>query len=128
MARIRVQAVRFRIPALTLSLILLATCSEDRQPVGPGSWRSPTGLVSANAPVVLVGAGDIADCTDIHDEETAGLLDGIDGTVFTAGDNAYENGSDADFQNCYDPSWGRHKARTHPVTGNHEYNTAGAAG
>jgi len=60
---------------------------------------------------VLVGAGDIAVCLTTDDEATASLLDGIAGTVFTAGDNAYENGSNADYQNCYDPSWGRHKAR-----------------
>ena len=32
-------------------------------------------------------------------------------------------GHGADYQNCYDPSWGRHKARTRPVAGNHEYDT-----
>lgn len=77
---------------------------------------------------VLVGAGDIASCTSNGDEATANLLDGIPGTVFTAGDNAYENGAAADYANCYNPSWGRHKSRTHPAPGNHEYNTAGAAG
>ncbi len=76
---------------------------------------------------VLVGAGDIADCTVTQDEATATLLDGIAGTVFTAGDDAYPNGTTADFGNCYDPTWGRHKARTMPVIGNHEYGTAGAA-
>jgi hypothetical protein len=59
---------------------------------------------------------------------TALLLDTIPGTVFTAGDNAYPSGSDDDFANCYDPTWGRHKARTRPATGNHEYLTPDAAG
>ena len=67
-------------------------------------------------------------CTDNHDEETASLLDGIAGTVFTAGDNAYDNGTLTEYNNCYNPTWGRHKARTHPVPGNHEYNTSGATG
>jgi hypothetical protein len=80
------------------------------------------------ASVVLVGAGDIASCTSSDDETTAKLLDAIDGTVFTAGDNAYENGSAADYSQCYDPTWGRHKSRTRPAIGNHEYNTVGAAG
>src|SRR5436190_900506 len=83
---------------------------------------------SATASLVLVGAGDIASCSSTADEATANLLDGIPGTVFTAGDNAYENGAAADYANCYNPSWGRHKARTHPAPGNHEYSTAGAAG
>jgi hypothetical protein len=78
--------------------------------------------------VVLVGAGDIAKCDSSADEATARLLDGIPGTVFTAGDNAYPSGSAAEFRNCYGPSWGRHKARTRPAPGNHEYETAGASG
>jgi hypothetical protein len=44
------------------------------------------------------------------------------------GDNAYENGTATEYNNCYDPTWGRHKARTKPSAGNHEYNTAGATG
>jgi hypothetical protein len=78
---------------------------------------------------VLVGAGDIALCDLIAGAEaTATLLDGIQGTVFAAGDNAYLNGSAEDFANCYHPTWGRHKARTKPVPGNHEYQTPGASG
>lgn len=77
---------------------------------------------------VLVGAGDISRCDTDNDEATAKLLDGIAGTVFTVGDNAYTSGTDAEFKNCYDPTWGRHKARTKPSVGNHEYNVAGASG
>jgi hypothetical protein len=75
-----------------------------------------------------VGAGDIAECGSSGDDATAALLDEIPGTVFTAGDNAYENGTTVDFAQCYGPSWGRHKARTRPAPGNHEYQTAGASG
>lgn len=46
---------------------------------------------------VLVGAGDIALCSANHDEETAKLIENIPGTVFTAGDNAYPNGSTENF-------------------------------
>jgi len=62
------------------------------------------------------------------DEATAALLDNIAGTVFTAGDNVYPDGTDAQFAQCYDPSWGRHKARTRPTPGNHDYHTSGASG
>ncbi len=58
---------------------------------------------------------------------TATLLDGIPGTVFTAGDNAYPSGTTANFADCYEPTWGRHKARTRPAPGNHDYRTSGAA-
>jgi hypothetical protein len=77
---------------------------------------------------VLVGAGDIADCTRTTDEATAQLLDSISGTVFAAGDNAYPDGAAADFTNCYQPTWGRHKARTKPAAGNHEYDLGNANG
>lgn len=76
---------------------------------------------------VLVGAGDIADCPDTSGAEaTAKLLDAIPGTVFTAGDNAYEEGTAEQFAKCYDPTWGRHKARTRPAVGNHEFHSGGA--
>jgi len=77
---------------------------------------------------VLVGAGDIASCKNGGDEQTAALLDSIDGTVFTLGDNVYPNGTPDQFLRCYEPSWGRHKARTRPTAGNHDYRTSGAAG
>ncbi len=77
---------------------------------------------------VMVGAGDIAKCDGEGDEGTAALLDGIEGTVFTLGDNVYERGTAAEYAECYEPTWGRHKARTRPVPGNHEYETPGAAG
>jgi hypothetical protein len=80
------------------------------------------------AGAVMVGAGDIAKCSSSADEATAKLLDNIPGTVFTAGDNAYPSGTASEFKNCYGRSWGRHKARTRPAPGNHEYETAGAAG
>jgi len=56
------------------------------------------------------------------------MLDHISGTVFTTGDNAYPNGSAEEFANCYDTSWGRHKDRTYPSPGNHDYHTPDAAG
>ena len=84
-------------------------------------------LVESDDPV-LVGAGDIASCSETGDEATANLLDGIAGTVFTTGDNAYKDGTLAEFMDCYDPTWGRHKARTRPSPGNHDYGTTNAAG
>lgn len=77
---------------------------------------------------MLVGAGDIARCDSPGAELTAKLLDRISGTVFVAGDNAYMDGSLRDYQNCYGPTWGRHRDRTRPVPGNHEYQTPNAAG
>jgi hypothetical protein len=107
---------------------------------GTATIRATAGGVSGSATItviaspppsddpVLVGAGDIASCSSSGDEATANLLDGIAGTVFTLGDNAYSNGSATDYTNCYGPSWGRHRARTKPSPGNHEYNTLNASG
>src|SRR5215208_6131402 len=91
-----------------------------------GSAQSVSALDSTDP--VLVGAGDIASCGRTGDEATASLLEGINGTVATLGDNAYESGTSAEFRDCYNPSWGVQKARTMPSVGNHEYYTAGASG
>jgi acid phosphatase type 7 len=86
--------------------------------------REPT----ITSSVVLAGAGDISSCDNDNDEATAKLLDSIPGTVFALGDNVYIDGTYSDFINCYHPTWGRHKDRTKPVPGNHEYFTPEAAG
>ena len=77
---------------------------------------------------MLVGAGDIAGCNNPGDETTAALLDQIPGTVFTAGDNVYPTATLDLYNACYGPSWGRHKARTRPALGNHEYESDGETG
>jgi acid phosphatase type 7 len=81
-----------------------------------------------------VGAGDIAACNSgpvggTAAAATAALVEAIPGTVFTAGDDAYEDGTPVEFQTCYDPTWGAFKDRTLlPAAGNHDFNTPGGAG
>ena len=77
---------------------------------------------------VMVGAGDIASCSSTGDEATAALLDDIAGTVYLLGDNVYDSGTATQYTDCYGPSWGRHKSRTKPTPGNHEYQTLNASG
>jgi hypothetical protein len=78
---------------------------------------------------VLVGAGDIASCKNPEGARaTAKLIEQIPGTVFAAGDLAYEKGSVEEFKDCYDPAWGRFKDRTKPALGNHEYVDPAASG
>jgi hypothetical protein len=48
--------------------------------------------------------------------------------VLALGDIQYEDGTRADFEASYDPAWGRVKAITRPVPGNHDYRTPGAEG
>lgn len=78
---------------------------------------------------VFIGAGDSSSCTSADDGDTSDIiLANPSATVFTAGDNAYERGTDAEYANCYAPTWGRFKSRTKPVPGNHEYMTSHASG
>jgi len=91
------------------------------------SFPGPDVTVQAEG-AVLVGAGDIASCTSDASEATARLLDRIEGTVFTLGDNVLEHGTEDEYASCYDPTWGRHRDRTRPVPGNHDYDTDGASG
>ena len=100
--------------------------SEPSAPValpspGPPPTRPPVPVVAT-----LVGAGDIGVCGRTAPEETARLLDNIPGTIFTTGDNAYPSGTDQQFRDCYGPTWGRHRQRTRPTPGNHDYESPGA--
>jgi acid phosphatase type 7 len=73
-------------------------------------------------PAILVGAGDIAGCKALAGAEaTAKLIEKIPGTVFAAGDLAYERGTPEEFEKCYGSTWGHFKNRTRPALGNHEY-------
>lgn len=107
---------------ILVSGLTIAACTES-----PTEFPGARELRVSGDPV-LVGAGDIASCASGGDEITADLLDGIAGTVFTAGDNAYEQGTGREFNRCYDPTWGRHRARTRPSPGNHDYLAPGADG
>jgi acid phosphatase type 7 len=112
-------------------LALAAACSGNSS-VTPSPTPSPgpgpiTPTPIPSPPVTLVGAGDIGDCTTLdggaNAEATARLVDRItDAVVFTAGDNAYFDGTAAEYANCYGPRWGRFRNRTRPSPGNHEYN------
>jgi hypothetical protein len=120
--------------------VLLASILSAAAACGPENPRPPSGPtplpsqtvppVAPGGPQTFVGAGDIAQCTGSPGrsaaEETAALLDRIPGTVFTAGDNAYPHGATENFRDCFEPTWGRHRARTHPTPGNHDYETPGA--
>ena len=101
-----------------LAALLAATCSGS-------SSTSPSRPPST--PAVLVGAGDIGDCSTRGSQLTAEIVARRPGTVFTAGDNAYPSGTTESFRDCYHPTWGRHRQRTRPSPGNHEYELPGAA-
>lgn len=115
--------MRRSLPAL-IGLALAMTVAAPAAAVAPPADR-PTAVV--DAPQTVLIAGDIAGCTFDGDERTARLVEAIPGLVMTAGDNVYPSGSAAQYRDCYDPTWGRFKARTRPVPGNHDWMTAGAS-
>src|SRR5271166_7081208 len=102
---------------ITAVLATTVTVRSQARPSTPAKDRT----------AILVGAGDIADCTDLSGAEaTAKLLEQIPGTVMAVGDLAYPDGTKENFA-CYDKTWGRVKSRTRPAPGNHEYHTKDAA-
>jgi len=103
--------------ALTVSVLLLVACGG--QSTMPSSPEPPPVVVRQGE--VFVGAGDIGLCGSPNPEVTAQLLDVIGGTVFTLGDNSYGR-----YEECYEKSWGRHRNRTRPSPGNHDYEVRGA--
>jgi hypothetical protein len=115
-------------PAVVVLGFVLGACEERLTEPGtqPAAPESPQAL-STTVTGVLVGAGDIASCkTYYKDEGTAKLLANFSGTIFTLGDNAYPDGSTANYS-CYNSSWGALKSRTRPVPGNHDYHVSSTA-
>ena len=111
----------------TKYLIFIAMFTILLSGLGYPSSANEIALAQSSDPV-FVGAGDITNCNRNQDEETAKLLDNISGTVFTVGDHAYPDGTASQFSSCYGPTWGRHKNRTRPSPGNHDYHVSGAPG
>ena len=113
----------------TIQVLVEASNSAGRST----ATSAPTAVVVAAPPppqgeVVVTAAGDIAgDATD--SAGTAALIEQIaPARALTLGDNAYENGTLAQYMSYYDPNWGRFKLNTSPAPGNHDYNTPGGAG
>src|SRR5262245_43520031 len=117
------RVLRVIVAALLAAVLLLALVS-----AGYGGKGQPASVQPRKTLPIILAAGDIASCDSNGDEATARLIQRLPGTVAPLGDEAYDDGSSADFENCYAPSWGRFEARTRPTPGNHDYNTADAAG
>ena len=86
--------------------------------------------------VRVVAAGDIAcrpgraaTASTCRQGATATLVQKLNPAwVLALGDLQYEKGARSDFDASYNRTWGRFKAKTKPVVGNHEYVTPGASG
>lgn len=148
----RLRCARARVlPALLGALALTAGASALGRNLN-ASQLPPAGApgapVVAQAPalggpvVTAVAAGDIAcdpaapdfhggqgSATVCHQAATADLIAALHpDAVLALGDNQYEDGALAKFMASYDATWGRFRAITRPIVGNHEYLTPDAAG
>jgi hypothetical protein len=74
--------------------------------------------------------GDPTSSTSCRHKQVSDMLvaDPLVDAFLALGDLQYDGGEPANFAAAYDPTYGRIKAKTIPVVGNHEYGTTGAAG
>jgi acid phosphatase type 7 len=97
---------------------------------------APAGPVGAPTDPVVVAVGDIArppsSCTtpsSCPQYATESIAQSFHPTsVFVLGDNQYDSGLLSEYTGSYALSWGVFNPIVHPVPGNHEYLTSGAAG
>jgi hypothetical protein len=115
--------------------------SADRVIAGRASApsRAVKVKVKAFAGPVLAAAGDIAcdpadknfnggkgTALNCHEAATARLVQGMrPRLVLPLGDLQYDCGTPAAFASSYGPTWGRFKAISRPILGNHEYASEG---
>lgn len=142
--------------AATLGLLVacsvLSSCQgapTDEAPMSPHlGRRTPTTTVRTSSPVVgrrnvlLVAAGDIAcnpsdrkygigqgEQTGCRQRGTSSLVAHLQpAAVMPLGDTQYQHATFRGYLTSYGPTWGRFLRITHPVIGNHEYDTRHAAG
>ncbi len=117
-------------PTVTDTPIATVTATATSTPTPTVVTPTPT---PGGPGVTLIAAGDIAcrpgkaptgtTCQQMSTSNAA--LAANPDSVIAIGDTQYDCGTLADYNAAYDPSWGRLKALTHPVPGNHEYNIAG---
>ncbi len=112
----RISARRLGVPLAALACVVL---------LGGGTSGAETTSVSVGA------AGDIAWSSGPQpaSQQTAALLGQLHPTiVLPLGDEQYSVGGLEEFQRSYDLTWGAFGGIAYPVPGNHEYETANAAG
>jgi hypothetical protein len=110
--------------ALGTCLTLLATACGGDSPSAP----TPPGPIVGDRNAEVIVVGDIGWCGSSAPGATAQLVERLSGLLLLAGDIAYPNGSAADFQNCFHPTWGQFRDRWQATPGNHDYLTPNAEG
>ena len=124
---------------LLMLLVLWSGCAPPVHTTPPPA-DAPAEEVALSGASVIIGAGDIAVCGSTGDDSTAAIVDSVlkadsaakvEDAVVAIGDLAYQSGTQRDFIDCWNGSWGDSTKRImkwiHPTPGNHEYVSAGAA-
>jgi acid phosphatase type 7 len=122
-------SIRFRIRARQPEMTPLPPAPPVTEPVAAAPPPPPAPPPPVPEPPTIVAAGDVAcrpelteTATACHQARTADLVGSLQpDAVAVLGDNQYEHGELANFNQVYEPSWGRFKAITWPAIGNHEY-------
>lgn len=92
----------------------------------PVPTPTPTQTPTETAPFVIRAAGDLTRCggRPVTETNTAWIVPGMllntTGPVFSLGDNSNDAGSEDDYANCVDPTWGQLYDRLYPAMGNHD--------
>ena len=121
--------------AFVCGAIAVYACGGSSAPSGP--TPVPTPAPTPNFPVIIA-AGDIS-CDSATPQlpcksrETSDLIMSERAlhpavVVLPLGDLQYDSGTLAEFRKNYQTTWGRVNENSHPVTGNHEYDTRNASG
>jgi hypothetical protein len=123
-----------------IALLVSIACNVARsERVSPTPPVSIVRLATQTSDPVIAAAGDIA-CAEVQSllnlgnsgcqmQSTSDLLVNQSLTaVLPLGDLQYGGATLSQFQQFYQPTWGRVKASSRPVVGNHEYETPGATG
>jgi hypothetical protein len=93
-----------------------------------GATGTPTALPSTSGSGFQIIAGGDTRTNVSGIQATAAIIGAHPGDpVLAVGDDTAD-GTTAEYTSFYNPAWGQFKSRIHPIPGNHEYNTSGAAG
>ena len=113
-------------PVTTVDLPIATTPPPTNQP-GEEPVTPPIVPAPGTASTTVNILGDTGWCGSPAMAPIARLFDRFDGDIILAGDLAYPSGTQEDFRNCFEPSFGRFKARMRASPGNHEYMASASA-
>ena len=108
-----------------LLLAVLGIATACASPSGPSAGGG--GGAAGGQTATIIAAGDIGMCGRPSVAQVANLVSTLPGELILAGDIAYFQGTAQQFRDCFEPWWGGFRSRWHPVPGNHEYESPGAA-